>query len=78
MQAGKRAGCQVLQVTKSRNLYDAVRTILEQSIEIRGGNIMKALITGMTGMVGSHLADSLLRETDWEIYGMQRWTILNI
>lgn len=34
---------------------------------------MKALITGMTGMVGSHLADFLLRETDWEIYGMQRW-----
>ena len=34
---------------------------------------MKALITGMTGMVGSHLADFLLENTDWEIYGMQRW-----
>ena len=34
---------------------------------------MKALITGMTGMVGSHLADFLLRNTDWDIYGMQRW-----
>ena len=34
---------------------------------------MKALITGMTGMVGSHLADFLLQNTDWEIYGMQRW-----
>lgn len=34
---------------------------------------MKALITGMTGMVGSHLADFLLRETDWDVYGMQRW-----
>lgn len=33
----------------------------------------KALITGMTGMVGSHMADYLLEETDWEIYGMQRW-----
>ena len=33
----------------------------------------KALITGMTGMVGSHLADFLLENTDWEIYGMQRW-----
>lgn len=33
----------------------------------------KALITGMTGMVGSHLADYLLENTDWDIYGMQRW-----
>jgi len=34
---------------------------------------MKTLITGMTGMVGSHLADYLLDNTDWEIYGVQRW-----
>lgn len=34
---------------------------------------MKALITGITGMVGSHLADYLLEHTDWEIYGMCRW-----
>jgi GDPmannose 4,6-dehydratase len=27
----------------------------------------------MTGMVGSHLADYLLANTDWDIYGMQRW-----
>lgn len=27
----------------------------------------------MTGMVGSHLADYLLENTDWDIYGMQRW-----
>ncbi|MGA2477381.1 MAG: GDP-mannose 4,6-dehydratase [Spirochaetia bacterium] len=33
----------------------------------------RALITGITGMVGSHLADFLLQETDWEIYGMCRW-----
>jgi GDP-mannose 4,6-dehydratase len=32
-----------------------------------------ALITGITGMVGSHLADYLLEHTDWEIYGMMRW-----
>lgn len=32
-----------------------------------------ALITGMTGMVGSHMADYLLQNTDWNIYGMQRW-----
>lgn len=34
---------------------------------------MKALITGITGMVGSHLVDYLLENTDWEIYGMLRW-----
>jgi GDP-mannose 4,6-dehydratase len=33
----------------------------------------KALITGITGMVGSHLVDFLLNETDWDIYGMCRW-----
>jgi GDPmannose 4,6-dehydratase len=31
------------------------------------------LITGITGMVGSHLADFLLENTDWHIYGMCRW-----
>jgi len=33
----------------------------------------RAFITGITGMVGSHLADYLIKETDWEIYGMYRW-----
>ena len=33
----------------------------------------RALITGMTGMVGSHLADYLLENTEWDIFGMQRW-----
>jgi len=33
----------------------------------------RALITGVTGMVRSHLADFLLAETDWDIYGMARW-----
>lgn len=32
-----------------------------------------ALITGFTGMVGSHLADYLLKNTDWEIRGLCRW-----
>ena len=35
--------------------------------------MIRALITGMTGMVGSHLADFLLANTAWEIHGMQRW-----
>lgn len=34
---------------------------------------IRALITGITGMVGSHLADYLLANTDWDIYGMCRW-----
>jgi len=34
---------------------------------------IKAIITGMTGMVGSHMADYLLANTDWNIYGIQRW-----
>src|SRR5215469_8746669 len=33
----------------------------------------RAFITGITGMVGSHLADYLLQYTDWEIYGLCRW-----
>jgi GDP-mannose 4,6-dehydratase len=33
----------------------------------------RALITGITGMVGSHLADYLLANTDWDIYGLCRW-----
>ena len=31
------------------------------------------LITGITGMVGSHLTDYLLKNTDWKIYGFCRW-----
>jgi GDPmannose 4,6-dehydratase len=32
-----------------------------------------ALITGITGMVGSHLADFLLERTDWDLFGVCRW-----
>jgi len=32
-----------------------------------------ALITGFTGMVGSHLADFLLAHTPWNLVGMTRW-----
>lgn len=32
-----------------------------------------ALITGITGMVGSHLADLLLKKTNWKICGVCRW-----
>ena len=33
----------------------------------------KALITGISGMVGSHMADYLLANTDWDVIGMYRW-----
>lgn len=33
----------------------------------------RALITGVTGMVGSHMADFLLANTDWNIWGACRW-----
>jgi GDP-D-mannose dehydratase len=39
----------------------------------RGKMSKRALITGITGMVGSHLLDYLLKHTDWEIHGMLRW-----
>ena len=32
-----------------------------------------ALITGITGMVGSHLAEYLIANTDWDVYGLCRW-----
>lgn len=34
---------------------------------------MRALISGITGFVGSHLAEYLLANTDWDIVGMCRW-----
>jgi GDP-mannose 4,6-dehydratase len=34
---------------------------------------MKVFITGITGFVGSHLADYLLEEADANIYGLTRW-----
>src|SRR5579863_1067688 len=33
----------------------------------------KAFITGITGMVGSHLAEFLVANTDWDIDGLIRW-----
>lgn len=33
----------------------------------------KAFITGITGMVGSHLLDYLLEHTNWDLYGLARW-----
>ncbi|HIM74588.1 MAG TPA: SDR family oxidoreductase [Campylobacterales bacterium] len=35
--------------------------------------LKKALITGITGQVGSQMADYLLENTDYEVIGMMRW-----
>ncbi len=35
----------------------------------RGEEILKALITGISGFVGSHLAEYLIRTTDWQVAG---------
>src|SRR5713226_9683891 len=34
---------------------------------------MKALITGITGFVGSHLAEYLVCRENIEVYGIKRW-----
>jgi GDPmannose 4,6-dehydratase len=36
-------------------------------------SVKRAFITGVTGMVGSHLIDFLLENTDWDIHGFCRW-----
>ncbi len=36
-------------------------------------NVTRALITGITGMVGSHLAEYLFDQTGWQIVGLARW-----
>ena len=33
----------------------------------------KVFITGITGMVGSHLLDYLMKKTNWQIHGLIRW-----
>jgi GDP-4-dehydro-6-deoxy-D-mannose reductase len=38
-----------------------------------GGSCLRVLITGITGMAGSHLADYLLERGDVEIFGTVRW-----
>ena len=40
---------------------------------MRDSDKKTALITGVTGMVGSHLADFLIDQTEWDIHGLMRW-----
>lgn len=35
----------------------------------------KILITGVTGFVGSHMADLLLEKGNYEVYGLKRWNL---
>ena len=35
----------------------------------------KVLITGITGFVGSHMADFLINREDVELYGTKRWNL---
>ncbi len=35
---------------------------------------MKVLVTGITGFVGSHMADYLLQRGDCEVFGIKRWS----
>ena len=41
--------------------------------EYKTGERLKALITGITGFVGSHLAEFLLAKGGIEVYGLERW-----
>ncbi|CAA9240261.1 MAG: GDP-mannose 4,6-dehydratase [uncultured Chloroflexia bacterium] len=34
---------------------------------------MRVLITGITGLIGSHLADHLIQHSEIEVYGFKRW-----
>lgn len=57
-----------IQPTENRHINRLSR------IENQGGGMKKkAFITGITGMVGSHLTDYLLENTDWDIDGLCRW-----
>ena len=39
----------------------------------------KILITGITGFVGSHLADYILEnKSNCEVYGIKRWHLSNL
>jgi GDP-mannose 4,6-dehydratase len=35
--------------------------------------LTRCLISGVSGFVGSHLAEHLIANTDWDIYGLIRW-----
>lgn len=34
---------------------------------------MRALITGLSGFIGHHVGEFLLKQTDWEVVGLDRY-----
>ena len=50
--------------TKLRELE--LKLALTDNAGLRMANV---LITGITGMVGSHLADYVINQTDWNVFG---------
>ena len=46
---------------------------METTLNLKFLKNKKVLITGITGMVGSHLADFLFKESKCKIFGLIRW-----
>lgn len=58
-------------MSRQEEIHQTTNRRIERSI---GDDTMaRALITGITGMVGSHMADYLLENTNWDVVGMYRW-----
>ena len=57
------------------NYFPIIHLLLHDQIKEKT-NMKKinCLITGISGMVGSHLLDFLLKNTNWNIYGLVRWS----
>jgi GDPmannose 4,6-dehydratase len=53
--------------------FVAIEKKFNDKVSLEEFTMPTALITGITGMVGSHLLDFLIENTDWKIYGITRW-----
>lgn len=56
-------------------------TIMDTSLARQPGGIVRVLITGVGGFAGSHLAEHLLQQTDWDIWGTlhrSRWRVAHL
>lgn len=51
---------------------------LAQNARLRYSSVMRALITGINGFVGGHLAEHLLARTAWEVWGVGRTGVLTL
>ncbi len=57
-------------------LYATSHTYLAQKASLRYSSAMRALITGINGFVGGHLAEYLLAHSTWEVWGVGRTAVL--